>query len=454
MRAFNICILGYNNNFKKFLDHIKDKKTKYNLKLIEKKTNPKNLDFNELKNRIIKKKVNILAICNKNFIPLVSNNIAFFLKKKIKVVQSSNNSEVENHGFIIEKPFRDFSFEELFLRKTLQLKFSKKSEFIREKKILITGGAGSIGSGLVKKLISHNVKKIFVIDNNEYNIFKLRNSLDIESLKKIKFYLTNIDNKKMLYQTMQEAKPEIVFHAAALKHVIFLEKNIQQGILTNVIGTKNILDISKNTKVKYFIHISTDKAADPKSVLGYTKLLSEYVCHNFISDKMKIGIVRFGNVFNSYGSAAESFKNQIINTEKIRLSHPRVERFFMSNLEATNLIISSLKFISEKNNNNKCRTFVCDMGKPIKIRDLVVKMLFLSGRSPNKNISKSFYGLKNTEKISEILMSKNEKISKILNERIFEITKHYKKVNFSKIQNLIYSSKNSKILKNQLRRLI
>ena len=99
---------------------------------------------------------------------------------------------------------------------------------------------------------------------------------------------------------------------------------------------------------------------------------------------MKIGVVRFGNVFNSYGSAAESFKNQILNSKKIRLSHPKVERYFMSNLEATNLILTSLKFISDKNNQLNSRTFICDMGEPIKIKDLVTKMLYLSGRSPKK----------------------------------------------------------------------
>ena len=143
--------------------------------------------------------------------------------------------------------------------------------------------------------------------------------MDSNLSTKIEFKLVNIENKELLNKNFKNIKPNVVFHAAALKHVIFLENNVQQGILTNVIGTKNVLEASNKNKVENFIHISTDKAAEPKSVLGFTKLLSEYLCHDFKSKKMKIGVVRFGNVFNSYGSAAESFKNQILNSKKLNL---------------------------------------------------------------------------------------------------------------------------------------
>ncbi len=454
MKSFNIGILGYNKNFKKFLKHIEDKKTKYNLKILNKEKKLNNLNFENLTKKILRSKVNIIAICDETLIPFLSQNIDFFINKRIKIVQASKNYDVENHGFIIEKPFRDYSFEELFLRKTLKLNISSKFNFIKNKKILITGGAGSIGSGLVKKLIQYNIKKIYVVDNNEYNIFKLKNSINSNLLQKIEFKLINIENKKLLDHNFKNIKPSIVFHAAALKHLIFLENNVQQGILTNVIGTKNILEVSKKNQVKNFIHISTDKAADPKSVLGFTKLLSEYVCHNFKSRNMKIGVVRFGNVFNSYGSAAESFKYQILNSKKIKLSHPNVERYFMSNIEATNLILTSLKFISQKNNRLNSRTFICDMGDPIKIKDLATKMLYLSGRSPKKNILKTYYGLNDIEKISEKLIAKNEKILKILDQRIFEIESIFKKVNFEKINKLVYKFKDNRKIRIELKNLL
>ena len=119
MKSLNIGIFGYNNNFKKFLEHVKDKKTKYKLKFINKETNIKKIDFNKIVKKILSKKINIIALCDKTLIPLLSQNIDFFINKKIKIVQASENFDVENHGFIIEKPFRDYSFDELFLRKTL-----------------------------------------------------------------------------------------------------------------------------------------------------------------------------------------------------------------------------------------------------------------------------------------------------------------------------------------------
>ena len=455
MNNFNICVLGYNSNYKKFLSHIKDKKTKYQLKLIDKTKNINSFSYSILKDKLIKHSVKILALCDKNFISLISNDIDFFIKKRIKIVQASNNYEVDNHGFIIEKPFKDYSFEELFLRKTLNLDLIKNSSLFKNKKIAITGGAGSIGSGLVKKLINFDVKKIYVIDNNEYNIFKLRNSIDkVEHTSKIEYYLTNIDNANLLNLNFKKIKPNIVFHAAALKHVVFLEKNVSQGIISNVLGTKNTILAAAKNNTQYFVHISTDKAADPKNVLGYTKLLSEYVCHNFKKSNMNIGIVRFGNVFNSFGSVAETIRNQIFQVKKIKLSHPSVERYFMSITEATNLIISTLQIISKNQNKKKCRTFICDMGTPIKIKDLAIKILYLSGRIPEKYISKSYYGLKNIEKLIEKLISKKEKIIKIINNRIFEISCKFKKIDEKRLIQIIAQDFNNTELKRNLIKLI
>jgi FlaA1/EpsC-like NDP-sugar epimerase len=455
MSNFNISILGYNNNYKKFLSHIKDKKTKYRLKQIDNSKNIDNFNYKVYKNKLIKEKVKILALCSKIFITLISEDIDFFIKKKIKIVHASNNYEVDNHGYIVEKPFTDYSFEELFLRKTLNLDLTKNRKFLKNKKILITGGAGSIGGGLIKKLIKLNIKKLYVIDNNEYNIFRLKNSIDMDKYKKkIEFSLTNIENVDLLNLDFKRIKPNIVFHAAALKHVSFLESNIRQAVLTNVIGTYNTILSAVNNQTKYFVHISTDKAADPKNVLGYTKILSEYVCHNFKDTKMKIGIVRFGNVFNSYGSVAETFKSRILNVKKIKLSSPNVERYFMSIDEATNLIISTLELISENKNLKRCRTFICDMGTPIKIKNLALKMLYLSGRTSKKYISNSYYGLNNMEKISENLISKKEKIINIINEKILEINSKYKIVYFNKIKKIITdASKNHKI-KRDIKKMI
>ena len=453
MQNYNICVLGYNHNFKKFLNHIKDSRTKYKLKIFDKSKDINKLNNSNILKGIVKKKIKFLAICDKKFIPFVSNFADFLIKNKIQIVQASNNFEVTNHGFIIEKPFKDYSFEELFLRETLKLDFQKSKKFFKNKKILITGGAGSIGSGIVKKLLEFDVKKIIVLDIGEYNIFKLKNSISkLKNFFKVDFVLTNIENFELLYDDFRNFKPDIVFNAAALKHVAFLENNSKQGFLTNVLGTLNVLNVSKINNVKYFVHISTDKAADPKNVLGYTKLISEFVVKSFKDKKMAIGTVRFGNVFNSYGSVAETFKDKIFNLDKIKLSHPLVERFFMSLDEATNLIINSLNLLSKKKINNK--TFICDMGKPIKIKELAYKILYLCGRDPNKNIAKKYYGLNlNNEKLTERLVSKKEKIVNSNNNLIFEISGNYQFFDQTKIKKIVKMKKNNNEFKKILKKL-
>ena len=179
-------------------------------------------------------------------------------------------------------------------------------------------------------------------------------------------------------------------------------------------------------------------------------MLSEFVCNDLKDKNMKIGVVRFGNVFNSYGSVAETFREKMFRAKKIQLSHPNVERYFMSLDEASNLILSTLTYISKKNNDKFCRTFICDMGTPIKIKDLAIKMLYLSGRDPKKYLSKKYYGLKNIEKISEKLISNKEKFLNKLSERVYEIECNYKKINvnnlYKKIENLD-ENKSKNILK-------
>ena len=200
---------------------------------------------------------------------------------------------------------------------------------------------------LVRSLIKFNVKKIFIIDNNEHNVFQLINEIEENrSFKKVQFKILNIEDPKILNSFFMEINPDIVFHTAALKHVNFLEDNIPQAIKTNVLGTENVLKASRIFNVKYFVHISTDKAADPKNILGITKLISEIKCQKyFVKNKMKIAIVRFGNVFNSKGSVAEKFRTKLLKVKKIFITDPNVTRYFMSSEEAGNLIISALEIL-------------------------------------------------------------------------------------------------------------
>lgn len=451
MKNYNICVLGYNKNFKKFLNHIKKKTTNYNFKFKINNLN-RNFDYLDFKQNILEKKIKFIAICNLRFLRLVTEDIEFYIKKKIKIVKASTNKEIQIHGFIIEKPFSDFSFEQLFLRKKLRNNY-KNNSIVKNKTVLITGGAGSIGSGIVKNLLSQKPKLIVILDNNEYNIFKLNESLNKSNKfqKNIVFSLTNIENKVFVDEEFKKYKPDIVFHAAALKHVIFLENNVKQGILTNVFGTKNILESSKKYKIKYFIHISTDKAADPKNILGFTKKISEYICQTY-KKNLKIGIVRFGNVFNSYGSATEKFKNKINNSEKIYLSDPDVERYFMSNAEASNLIMLTLNHLKTSNNKG-CKTFIFKMDKPIKIKDLVIKMIYLSGRNPNKILSSKYYGLNDIEKMSEKLIDTSDVITNSYNDKIIQVETKPQNINLSYLRKIIISNFNNIKIKQKLSNL-
>lgn len=457
MNISNVVICDYNLDYNKFLKQIKNNKNNYSIKFFLKHNQIKSLEnFEIFKKKLINKNIKIIIFCSKKSLKIIMENIDFFVSHKIKIVQASTNYEVENHGFIIRKPFKDFSFDELFLRKTLKINKGSIKKILKNKKIVITGGAGSIGSYLVKTLIKFNVKKIFIIDNSEHNVFKLINEIDENTFfNKIKFKILNIENLQILNKYLKNIKANIVFHTAALKHVNFLENNISQAVETNIIGTENILKCSYDSGVKYFIHISTDKAADPKNNLGISKLISEIKCEKYINKKnMKIAIVRFGNVFNSNGSVAERFKTKLLKVRKIVITDPNVSRYFMSGTEAANLIISALEIIYNSRDKLNCRTFVCDMGDSIKIKDIAKKMIFLSGRSTDKYLSKRYSGLFKGEKKEEVLISKNEQIIRVFNKKILEIKKKrsYKKVinyDFKKILNF----KNEKYINTFIRGL-
>jgi len=450
MKKINIAIIGFNSKYNKFLSHIKKNQVDYKISFITKFT-----DIDKIKNFmsiLSKKKISMIIVCNQKAIYYINKYIDYFIKKKIKVTQASTANEIKNHGFIIKKPFKDFSFDQFFIRNPLKTDKKILNRIFFNKTILITGGAGSIGSFVVKDLFKFKAKKIIIVDNNEYNLFKLKLSLTKKNIDKIELNLANIENNFQIKKIFKKYTPDIVFHVAALKHVEYLENNTNQGILTNILGTDNILKYSVKNKVKYFINVSTDKAADPENILGITKLIGEYLCNNYsLKNNIKIGIVRFGNVFNSNGSVSEVFKHQLLHAGKIRISHPDVKRYFMSGNEASNLILSALNIIHSKDL-NKCRTFICDMGEQIKIIDIAKKMIFLSGRSNKKYLSNKYYGLKNIEKKSEKLLSKNEIIINTFKKRIFEIkrkknNKKIYKINFNKLISNFSDEKNKFFLK-------
>lgn len=301
-------------------------------------------------------------------------------------------------------------------------------KYIKGKKILITGAGGSIGSELSRQIIKYLPSKLYILDNNEFNLFKIMNEIKLISLSKndtrlieIEYSLINISDQNSLNNLFKVFTPDIIFHAAAFKHVPILENNKFQALQNNIIGTYNLIKFSKLNKIKKFIFISTDKAIKPTSIMGCSKRISEllmtHVNINTSNNNTAFSIVRFGNVINSHGSVIPLFNDQIKNGGPLTVTHPEVTRYFMSIPEAVGLVLEVSTF------SKHAEKFILNMGSPIKILDIAKKMIKLSGEQPYDNQTKSgikikFIGLRKGEKMHEELSQTND-FSSTKNKHIF-----------------------------------
>jgi FlaA1/EpsC-like NDP-sugar epimerase len=285
---------------------------------------------------------------------------------------------------------------DIIKRKIFDIKNSSIKDF-KNKSILVTGGAGSIGSELSKQLLKSHPKKLLIVDNSEYSLFKIKEQLGLR--KNIKYILLDINHQKHVEKIIKENQVQYIFHAAAYKHVNFLEENLISAVKNNILATLSLLKSIKNTNINLTI-ISTDKAVEPKNILGMTKRASEIITLTMSKaneyKQSKISVVRFGNVFGSAGSAVEIFKKQIINDLPVTLTDIKMQRFFMSIREACNLVLqaSRLKYSSS--------IFVLKMGKPIKIIDIINKIFNLMQRK-NQKLKINIIGKFKSEKINEKL---------------------------------------------------
>tara|TARA_Y100001970_G_C14258729_1_gene877729 strand:- start:4478 stop:6733 length:2256 start_codon:yes stop_codon:yes gene_type:complete len=304
------------------------------------------------------------------------------------------------------------------------LKFDEINYF-HNKKILVTGGAGSIGSEICRQLVRQKCRKVFCLDNNEYGIYKIRDLK--EKTKKIDMILGDITNYNFLVNFLKIHKVDTVIHCAAYKHVNILENNLQQAIQNNTIGTYNLCKASLENNADFLL-ISTDKAVEPSSVLGYSKKAAENVTR-FLSAKNPkkiVNIVRFGNVIGSSGSAIPNFLNQINNNLPITITHKKASRYFMSINQACYLV---LKTFDLKIRN---KIFFLEMGKPVSIYNLVLKLINLKKKIlPDYRPLLKISGLKKGEKLNEILYSGNKK-NKTKNKMIYYLNE--KKINLLKIE--------------------
>lgn len=283
---------------------------------------------------------------------------------------------------------------------------SEIRRFVQNRKVLISGAGGSIGSEIVRQVAHFSPQEIILVDNSEYNLFKI--GLELQAVGNVPYQaaLCSIASQEQLNELFLRVRPQIVFHAAAYKHVPLLEANPQQAFYNNILGTKNVFDAAYHSGTESFVMISTDKAVAPSSVMGCTKRIAE----EFVRQQaprgmarplqpMQTAIVRFGNVINSNGSVVPLFREQIARGGPLTVTHPEMTRYFMSLREAVRLVLAAATLTAGGD------LFVLDMGKPIRIMDVARKMLALYGR---RDIQIVITGIRPGEKLNESLTDDGE----------------------------------------------
>jgi FlaA1/EpsC-like NDP-sugar epimerase len=313
------------------------------------------------------------------------------------------------------KDLRLPSQEELIGKSSIKISTAVIQKFIEGKVILVTGAGGSIGSELSRQISNYNPSKLFLLDRDESNLLEVNLTLsNLGSMNQDNLILADIRDHDRIREIFLMVKPNIVFHAAALKHLSILENNPDEAVKTNVSGTNFLLKESISNFVDVFINVSTDKAADPISVLGKSKLLAERLTKAASLKNMdsRYLSVRFGNVFGSRGSVLHIFNKQIESGGPVTLTAPDVTRFFMTVEEAVHLLLQAAA------DGQNGETLILDMGEPIKIESIAKKLIAAS----NKNIEIRFMGLRNGEKLHEILIGKDESILNSVNKNIVRIS--------------------------------
>jgi FlaA1/EpsC-like NDP-sugar epimerase len=311
-------------------------------------------------------------------------------------------------GRINVSNIREVNAEDLLRREQVTIDTKKIGEFILDKTVLITGAAGSIGSEIVRQMFTYYPSRMILLDRSENNLFFLQQELagrkqGIQGNMKLHYVISDICDAHKLNHIFEKFKPDIVVHAAAYKHVPLMEMNPEEAITNNIVSTSNIVKMSEQYGVKTFLMISTDKAVKPTSMMGSSKRIAEMIVHSRAGKSQTVfSAVRFGNVINSNGSLIPLLIRQIRNGGPVTVTHPDIERFFMTIPEAVRLILQSLVM------SRGGEVFILNMGEPIKISELAKDLIRLSGFIPNEQIEIVYTGLRPGEKMYEELWDVGE----------------------------------------------
>jgi FlaA1/EpsC-like NDP-sugar epimerase len=383
---------------------------------------------------IIRHKIQTLILAIRN---LPSSKKSEIIKKAIDFgVEVLETPAIEKwlNGQLEVRQLQKVQLEDLLGRDPIRLDLDIIRKGLAKKTILVTGAAGSIGSEIVRQLSRFSTHNIILIDQAETPMFHLENELR-KSYTHVKFrsQLADVTNPEKMELIFQKYHPEIVFHAAAYKHVPLMEENPHEALRVNVGGTRVMIELSVKYDVKKFVMISSDKSVNPTNIMGASKK----VCEMLVQTKaMKDGvktqfvITRFGNVLGSNGSVIPLFKKQIEEGGPVTVTHPDIMRYFMTIPEACQLVLEA-GFMGKGG-----EIFVFDMGKPVKIADLAVNMIRLSGLEPEKDIKIEYTGLRQGEKLFEELLSNTEEI----------IPTHHEKIRVAKVDKNDYKTEVLKVI--------
>ncbi|WP_297702320.1 nucleoside-diphosphate sugar epimerase/dehydratase, partial [uncultured Fibrobacter sp.] len=349
----------------------------------------------------------ILDLCGKTGLPV----------KILPFVGSLQDvSETQKSNYISQ--IRDIKVEDLLGREPIKFDNSEIREFIENKVCMVTGGGGSIGSELVRQIAKYNPAQVIIVDIYENNAYDIQQELVMEYGKSLNLVtiIASVRDYFRMNQIFKKYKPQVVFHAAAHKHVPLMENNPMEAIKNNVVGTFNMATLSLINNVSKFVMISTDKAVNPTNVMGASKRCCEMIVQFFSQQKdchTDFVTTRFGNVLGSNGSVIPLFKRQIEQGKPVTVTHPDIIRYFMTIPEAVNLVLEAASFA------HGGEIFVLDMGQPVKIVTLAENLIRMYGKVPYKDVEIKFTGLRPGEKLLEELLMGEEGLQKTKNKLIY-----------------------------------
>ena len=316
-------------------------------------------------------------------------------------------------GRVSVKSLRDISYEDLLGRKPVNLDAAGIRNYLDGKTVLITGCGGSIGSELCRQVIKFQPNLVILLDASEENLFKIQMELQNEKyFRHCETVLGHIQDRQLMQDIFQKYKPQVVFHAAAYKHVPMLEKNPWEAVYNNIIGSRMIMEMSLKHNVERFVLVSTDKAVRPTNVMGTSKRVTELIMQSLQGGNTKFMAVRFGNVVGSSGSVIPLFRRQIEQGGPVTVTHPEVNRYFMTIPEAAQMILQAGAM------GDGGEIFVLRMGTPVKIADMARDLIRLSGKEPDVDIKIIFTGLREGEKLYEELITIGEDILPTGHEKV------------------------------------